>query len=128
MKNYEIRNLTSEDIFPMSQIISKIGMDEIASCFKDKEIQKIIEQSEKKDVVDIPKAVGVQVVMKIAQVVMKNLPAIKGDLYAFLASLTGMTEKDIAELPMGDFFQLIMDVIGKEEFKDFMQVVSKLFT
>ena len=76
-------------------------MDDIASCFKDKEIQKIIEQSEGKDVVDIPKAVGVQVVLKIANVVMKNLPSIKGDLYAFLASLTGMTEKDIAELPMG---------------------------
>jgi len=74
-KEYEIRNLTSEDVFPMSQIISKIGVDELASCFKDKDIQKIMEEAKDKEVVDIPQAVGVQVVMKLAQVVLKNLPS-----------------------------------------------------
>ena len=126
-KEYEIRNLTSEDVFPMSQIISKIGVDELASCFKDKDIQKIMEEAKDKEVVDIPQAVGVQVVMKLAQVVLKNLPSCKKDLYEFLASLTGKTTDEIASLPMGTFFQLLLDVIGKEDFKDFMQVVSKLF-
>ncbi len=123
----EVRNLTSEDIFPMAQIISKIGVDELASCFKDKEIQKIMEQQKDKGVVDVPQAVGVQVVMKLAQVVLKNLGSCKEDLYEFLGSLTGLSKDEIAGLPMGTFFQLLIDVIGKEDFKDFMQVVSKLF-
>ena len=55
------------------------------------------------------------------------LPSCKKDLYEFLASLTGKTTDEIASLPIGTFFQLLLDVIGKEDFKDFMQVVSKLF-
>ena len=38
-----------------------------------------------------------------------------------------MKEKDIAELPMVTFTELIVAVIQKEEVKDFFKVVSKLF-
>jgi len=47
-------------------------------------------------------------------------------LYQFLAGLSGMTEKEIAALPLGTFTQMIVDVFKKEEFSDFFQVVSGL--
>ena len=51
---------------------------------------------------------------------------IKIELYQFLAGLSGMTEKEIAALPLGTFTQMIVDVFKKEEFSDFFQVVSGL--
>lgn len=57
---------------------------------------------------------------------LKNLGKIKIELYQFLAGLSGMTEKEIAALPLGTFTQIIVDVFKKEEFSDFFQVVSGL--
>lgn len=42
----------------------------------------------------------------------------------FLASITGMKPSEIAEMPLGDFGELIADVVGKEEFRDFFVRVA----
>ena len=97
-KNYELRKLCADDIFPMVNIISKIGIENMADCFDAKEMADI----------------------------MNNLGKIKIELYQFLAGLSGMTEKEIAALPLGTFTQMIVDVFKKEEFSDFFQVVSGL--
>lgn len=53
--------------------------------------------------------------------IVSKLPDCKTDLYSFLASLSGMKEKDIAELSMVTFYDMLIDVFKKEEFKDFFQ-------
>ena len=49
------------------------------------------------------------------------------DSYKLLSGLSGMKESEIAELPMNTFVKMVIDVIKKDEFKDFIQVVSELF-
>ena len=70
--------------------------------------------------------IGIRVVMKLVGLLMKNLGNIKGDLYKFLAGVSGMKEQEIAKLPLGTFTQMIIDIFKKEEFGDFFQVVSGL--
>ena len=127
-KAYELRSLTADDIFPMFQIISKIGIKEFKSCFESAEVKEAIGKitaggEENKDL----NAVGLTVALDMASILVANLPKAKDDIYQLLSQLSGKHKKDIASLPMATFMQMIVDVVRKEEFADFFQVVSKLF-
>lgn len=126
-KAYELRNLTADDVFPMFQIVSKIGIKEFKACFESPDVMKVITGSGEGDKSELIASVGMAVAFDLAGVIMSNLPKCKQDIYLLLSQLSGMTAKDVAELPMMTFFNMIVDVIKKEEFKDFFQVVSKLF-
>ena len=147
-RNYELRKLCADDIFPMVNIISKIGIENMADCFDAKEMADIMNSvdstldeadgKESSDEADgkessdnamadvLTKQIGIKVIMKLVGLLLKNLGKIKIELYQFLAGLSGMTEKEIAALPLGTFTQMIVDVFKKEEFSDFFQVVSGL--
>ena len=126
-KAYELRNLTADDVFPMFQIISAIGIKEFKSCFDSDDVKKAVAEAAKDgESADIG-AVGMTVALDIASIIMANVPKCKESIYLFLAQLSGMTKKEIAELPMMTFVEMIVDVIKKPEFKDFFQAVSKLF-
>lgn len=139
-RNYKLRKLCADDIFPMVNIISKIGIENMADCFDAKEMADIMnsvgstldeadgkESSDNNAMADVlTKQIGIKVIMKLVGLLLKNLGKIKRELYQFLAGLSGMTEKEIAALPLGTFTQMIVDVFKKEEFSDFFQVVSGL--
>jgi hypothetical protein len=127
-KAYELRRLTADDVFPMFQIISKIGIKEFKACFESPEVMQMIKDaaSNEKAKDDVTASVGMKVAFDLAGIVVSNLASCKGDIYQFLAQLSGKTVKDIGALPMMTFFEMIIDVIKKEEFKDFFQVVAKL--
>jgi hypothetical protein len=144
-RNYELRKLCADDIFPMVNIISKIGIENMADCFDAKEMADIMnsvdstldeadgkessdnEESSDNAMADVlTKQIGIKVIMKLVGLLLKNFGKIKRELYQFLAGLSGMTEKEIAALPLGTFTQMIVDVFKKEEFSDFFQVVSGL--
>ena len=73
------------------------------------------------------KAVGATVMLEMATVVISHVSDCEQDIYLFLSNLSGMSKKEIEELGMVTFFEMIVDVFKKEEFKDFIGVVSKLF-
>lgn len=123
MKNYELRSLTSDDIFPMFQIISKIGIREFKSCFESPDVKAAIAKSEGTDL----NSVGLAVMLDIGGIVLANVPKAKDDIYLLLSQLSGLTKQEIGALPMATFAQMVINVIRKDEFKDFFQVVSRLF-
>jgi len=126
-KAFELRQLTADDIFPMFQIISKIGVREFKSCFESEEVRKAIMDmaSGAKDQANVS-AVGLTVAVDIAGVIISNLYKCKDDIYQLLSQLSGMKTKEIANLPMTTFLEMIVAVVKKEEFKDFFQGVTKL--
>lgn len=141
LKAYVLRDLCAKDVFPMTVIIRKIGLKDIGKCFDPEEIKKIMstpsgedadngENSTEKAVSSskeqIAENVGISVVLKMADVILENLPAAEQDIYSFLAELSGMTANNIANLPMDVFFDMLIDVFSKKEFAGFTKVVSKL--
>ena len=124
-KAYVLRELQSKDVFLMSRIISKIGIKEFKSCFETEEVQKLI--AEDADAEASVERIGLSVMVDIAGVVLSNVTHAEQDIYSFLADLSGKTVKDIAELDMVVFAEMIIDVVQKDQFKDFIKVVSKLF-
>lgn len=126
-KAYELRRLTADDVFPMFQIISKIGIKEFKKCFESPEVMQMIKDAASgNDKDEVRTSVGMTVAFDLAGIIVSNLASCKNDIYQFLAQLSGMTTKDVAGLPMMTFFEMVIDVIKKEEFKDFFQVVAKL--
>ena len=120
----ELRKLEAKDIAPMASILSKIGMKEIKACFSPDDIQGL---ASGKSAEDVAAAVGFTVVFDIAGVIFGNYEKCQDDIFKLLASLSGKSKEEIAKLPLDTFFEMIVEVVRKEEFKDFISVVSKLF-
>ncbi len=122
-KKYELKPLQSKDVFPMFRIISKIGIKEFRDCFNSAEVKDAIAKGNKADV----NALGMNIMLDVASVVISHVGDAEQEIYAFLSGLSGMSKKEIEALDMVTFFEMIVDVFKKEEFKDFIGVVSKLF-
>ncbi|MGM9683332.1 MAG: hypothetical protein ACI3XQ_07015 [Eubacteriales bacterium] len=128
-KAYTLRNLTADDIFPMFKIISKIGIREFRACFDSPSVKSAMAQAskEKESGEDAMNAIGLAVAFDVGGLIVDNLPKCRDDLYQLLSQLSGLQKQEIAELPLPTFAEMIIEVIRKDEFKDFFQVVSKLF-
>lgn len=123
-KSYTLRPLEAKDVFLMSKIIGAIGVKEFKSCLESDEIKSIMNNMNDEEAVA---SVGVAVFFDIAEIIFNNLPKCENDVYTFLGNLSGMETEQIESLPMVTFTEMIIDVTKKEEFKDFIVVVSKLF-
>lgn len=123
-KNYTLRKLEAKDIAPMASILSKIGLKEVKNCFNPDDLKAIAGNENSMEAVG---AVGVSVAFEIAGVILSNYEKCQNDVFSFLASLSGMDIKQIETLPLDTFTEMVIDVVKKEDFKDFMKVVSKLF-
>ena len=121
-KEYTLRSLKASDLFMMTKIINKIGIKEVKDCFNSPDVKKAISGGETEDVA----AVGMQVMLELATVVVSNLVECEMEVYQFLASLSGMNPGEVKELPMNTFVDMILDVFRKEEFNDFFHRVVGL--
>ena len=113
----ELRKLEAKDIAPMASIINKMGW---------KEFKTVFQSTEGKDMTDL-NALGMAVAFDIVGVILANYEKCQQDVFNFLASLSGMKPKQIESLSPADFAEMVIELVQKEEFKDFFTVVSKLF-
>ena len=123
-KKYELRNLEAKDIAPMASILSKIGIREVKSCFSPTDMKSLMDGKTTEESIA---AVGAAVMFEMAGVILGNYERCQNDIFRFLSSLSGMDMKQIESMPIDTFTEMVIDVVKKEEFKDFMKVVSKLF-
>jgi len=131
---FEFRKLKAEDVFPMFQIINKIGLKDIKDSLDPATLAKVAkafsadaEGDDAKNMEDVIYSVGFSVVMDIANIVIGNLPSCKKEIYTLLANVSGMKVNEIADLDFVVFTEMIIAFVQKDEFKDFIGVVSKLF-
>ena len=123
---YNMRNLQATDIFSVVKILNGIGLKNIKESIDFEEINKIRKGMTEDNADAVTSQVGVNVVMSIATVILENLPKVENDLYNFIGSVIDMKAKDVAKMDMGDFMDVLIAIIQKEEFKDFFKRASKL--
>ena len=123
---YEMRNLQATDIFSIVKILNGIGLKNIKEAINIEEINKIRQGMTEDNASAITSQIGVNVVMSIVTVILENLPKVENDLYNFIGSVIDMKAKDVAKMDMGDFMDVLIAIIQKEEFKDFFKRASKL--
>ena len=127
---YEMRSLQASDIFSVVKILNGIGLNNVKEAINIEEINNIrktmVEDNSEDNSEKVYSQVGVKVVMSIATVILENLPKVENDLYTFVGSVIGVKAKDVAKMDMGEFMDLLIAIIQKEEFKDFFRRASKL--
>lgn len=120
----EMRKLKTDDIFPTLRIINKIGLEEIKNNLDSEKISKIMEANRDTNKEDRIYAVGASVAFELAQTIIKNIPCCKDDIYDLFAGLTGMSNEEIGNMDLIPFTEMVVEFFKKEEFKDFIKVVS----
>jgi hypothetical protein len=131
-KPYTFRLLGAPDIFLMSKIIKQIGIKEFKACFEADGITSLIQnmtmeaKQEGNDSNIV--SVGVGVALEIADVILGNLPKCEKDIYQLLSQTSNLSVDEIkAPGNAVMFLEMVIDFIKKEEFRDFIKVVLKLF-
>lgn len=122
-KAYTLRTLNANDLFLMMKIINKIGIKEVKGLFASAEMKRIISEAMQDGEVNdaVASNVGMQLMLEIVCLVVEHIPDCQDEIYKFLSSLSGMKVEDIANLDMNDFMDMVMEVLKKQEFKDFFQ-------
>ena len=123
---YNMRNLQATDIFSVVKILNGIGLKNIKEAINLDEINNLRKGMTEDNADVITSQVGINVVMSIATIILENLPNVESDLYNFIGSVIDMKAKDVAKMDMGDFMDLLITIIQKEEFKAFFKRASKL--
>ena len=131
VKPYTFRTLGGSDVFLMFRIISKIGVKEFNACFENDGIKHLVAammgekmaQEEESSV----SVTYISVVLEVADVIFRNLPKCEDDIFQMLSQTSNLTVAQVKKLPLAQFTEMVIDFIKKEEFRDFIKVVSKLF-
>lgn len=142
-KPYTFRRLSSPDIFPMLRIIGKIGLKEFTAAIDKNVLMELIaeftaenakgneestEEAEnaKGNIFGAFAVNGATVILGIADVIISKLPNCENDIYQILSQTSNLSVDEIKALDAAVFFEMVIDFIMKEEFKDFIKVVSGL--
>jgi hypothetical protein len=127
-KPYTFRKLSSVDVFPMFKIIGAIGINEFTACFEHDAVKNMIASAKGESGGEsMASIVGISVILEIANVILGNIGKCEHEIYQLLSQTSNLTVKQVKELDMAVFFEMVIDFVKKEEFKDFIKVVSKLF-
>ena len=126
VKPYTFRQLGTTDMFLMFKVLNKLGFRE----FKDNEGLKktlfVFMGGTTNGKIDVEK-VGMDIFFEVAAIITESLPKAENEIYSLLASLSGMKVDTIKNQSPAVTLEMIVDLIKKEEFKDFFSVVLKLF-
>jgi hypothetical protein len=126
-KPYTFRKLSAEDMFLMFRIIKKIGVNEFKKCFEGEAIDTLVTAfknsgGDEKALT----AIGVSIGFDAVDLILGNLPKCEKEIYQLLAQVSGMTEDEVKK-DMILFTEMVADFVKKDEFPDFIKVVSRLF-
>ena len=113
---YEVRPLVATDMGAICKIISAIGIRQFKECFK-------VDDFKGGNVEEI----GFNVLIDICGIVISNIPKAEDDIQAFIASVTGLKISEVKALPFAEYGELIVQIVTKEDFRDFFKRVMKLF-
>ena len=123
-KPYKLRALQAKDLFLLTRVISAIGIKQLASVFNSKvDITAVAADGVSNE--DVVREVGYGTIIEIVGIVIDNLPNCQNDLFKFLAAISDLSEKKVAELPLGDFVNMVTDVVQMKEFRDFFTQAAK---
>lgn len=112
---YELRDLKDADLFPLLNILKKIGVKDFKNAF---------DQSPggEKKIRDI----GILVAVDMADILIGNLAKVEEEVYALWSDISGIPAEEIKEMEFGTLPLMIMDTFSKARNTSFFKVLSKL--
>jgi hypothetical protein len=131
VKPYIFRTLGGGDVFLMFKIIGKIGVKEFNACLEHDGIKHLVAATMGENMMEQEEAsvsvTYISVVLEVADVIFNNLPKCEDEIFQMLSQTSNLSVEQVKELNLAQFTEMVIDFIKKDEFKDFIKVVSKLF-
>lgn len=125
---YTFRKLNSTDTFLLFKIIGKIGINEFTACFGNESVKQMIAGVMGKESTDnATTMVGISVMLEVANVIIGNLPKCELEIYQLLSNTSDLSVAEVKALDFVTFAEMVIEFVKKDEFRDFVQVVSKSF-
>lgn len=122
-KPYTLRPLYDEELYTILDIIEKLCPEDIRPIFikaMEKFTKKEAEAGDDKDMLEkLANDFGMDVVMELGLVIIRNMKNVKDDVYALLSDLSGIPADQIRKMPFGTTPRMIMDVVKDERNRDF---------
>lgn len=122
-KVYTFRKLNATDTFLMFKVMSKLNINEIAKSINADSVKALINDPNKADATNV----GIAVMMEMVNVLLSNLPKCENEIYQLLSNTSNLKVHEIQKMDFATFVEMVIDFVKKEEFKDFVVVVSKSF-
>lgn len=116
----QLRELKSTDMGIICKIITAIGARQLKECFN---VDSVRGEDGKINVDEI----GMSIFFDIAGIVVSNIPKAEDEIMRFVASVAGMSMKEVQNLSFAEYGELIVRIVTKKEFQDFFSRVMKLF-
>lgn len=133
LREFNLRQLEAKDMGTMCRIITAIGI---------KQFRSILSGDTVKDVMDIAKGgkadgedktsdivseiIGIHAAIDAVGIIMENYPKAENEIISFMASVSGMKVEEVRKLPFADYGQMMLEIVMKEDFKDFFRRVRAL--
>lgn len=133
LREFNLRQLKAKDMGTMCRIITAIGI---------KQFRSILSGDTVKDVMDIAKGgkadgedkasdivseiIGIHAAIDAVGIIMENYPKAENEIISFMASVSGMKVEEVKKLPFADYGQMMLEIVMKEDFKDFFRRVRAL--
>ena len=127
-KPYRFRALSSTDIFLMTTIISKIGINEFVACLEGESLKKLVKAftSNENNSDDLYYMGAVAGTLEIANVIFRNLYRCEREIYKLPEQTSNLSIDEItAEGNAVMFLEMVIDFLKKDEFPNFIKVASK---
>lgn len=122
---FELRKIKGTDLGKVCKIVSKIGINKIADEFGKDKIKDIMANfSAEESNNDIAAAVGIDVALNCANIILANIENVIDDVLDYLSDLSGL-DKDVINDDPAMMMDMIFEFVKKDEFNDFYQVVLK---
>ena len=71
--------------------------------------------------------VGITIMVSIGDLILDKLDDVKDDVIKLMSLLSGLKTKEIEDLSLVDFAEMLMAIIKNPDFVDFIKVVLKSF-
>jgi len=117
---YKLRKLTIKDFAPISRIISKVGVKEFAKVLQSDELMETFRGLSGNSDNDVTYA-GISAVVEVIGVVLENYEKAEADLLSFLASMAGISAKELGDEEPAVLVELIKGVVTQDGFMGFLK-------
>lgn len=127
-KIYEFRTLKATDIFLFTKLLKKIGLTSFGDVTMSDDFQTAINvftngKKEKREQQEL--AVG-KMIFTFVDVVLERLDECENEIFTILSKTSNLSRKEVENLDLNIFIEMIYDFVKKEEFGVFFKRATAL--
>ncbi|MDF2589829.1 MAG: hypothetical protein K0S41_3670 [Anaerocolumna sp.] len=112
------KNFDLEDVFKVSEIIDKMGLEaDISKITKSIQTSKV---EHKKDVNALGKEIAVGIGLDVITKIIRNLHKAKKEVKELMSNMTGLSMEEVSKLGIKDIKEFFVELFSYEGFEDFL--------